>query len=408
MNSSNEKQIRLALVSPGFWPVSGSTEFAATSIANSIVRAGHQAEVLTIRWEKNWPTYFDFQGVGVHRINRPLAGPWGSFRYLKHLNRLLTEIDPDGILIFGLGDEAHAVTRAFANKTPCIIRLDSHVLGATDGKPAFNSRQFSAIQAAERLIVDSQWTANRLALHASIDSSKIDVAADPIHLPGSNTSGHEPDNTDQISKGSARVAISDAHPVLMIEPDQPLVVTCAPMDGDDGMLDLVKAWSRVIRKHPRARLWIIGEGKQSRKIWDAVREKQLVYTIIMPGSFDELADVFCAADAYVHPLKSNQSCPFLNLALSQGVCCTAYANEMTQSVIRSDESGLLVDQTPAALAESLIHLLSQPETRQRLGQNAAMSMETRISQESADSFLKPFLHLSQRALGSHSQDSTSG
>lgn len=395
------------MVTSGFWPISGSTEIAANLIANGIQDAGNEIEIVTIRWEKNWPLYFEFQGKPVHRINRPLAGPWGGFRYLKQVNRILSEIDPDGIIIFGLGDEAYSVTRAFSKKIPCVIRVDSHIFGASKGKPGLTSRQLAAIEAAERLVVDSQWTADRLALHKSVESAKVDIAADPIDTFAVKDDEAKLDT--QISKGSARVAISDAHPILMIEPDQPLVVTAAPMDGDGGMLDLVAAWPRVLLRCPTARLWIVGEGKQSRRVWDSIREKELVHSIIMPGSFDELSDVFCAADVYVHPLHSDQSCSFLNLALAEGMCCVAYQSNMSDSLIEHDRTGRLVSQTPQALAESMIELLEQPETRLQLGQNAASWMKERLSKQdrqSANPFLLPFLQLGRGALGSQTQEPT--
>jgi len=305
----NQDSKKIAIVTRRFWPICNSTELAACEVASAIDAAGHHVDVFTIRWEKSWPQFFKYQNLNVHRINRPVTGPWGGFRYVRNLNRNLTEATPQASIVFGLGDEAWAVAKTLADRVPFLIRIDGLVLGGNQTRPNFSTRQLTAIDAAERLIVDSSWTAERLALNAAVDTAKISIIPDPIPIDRDGLQR-------QLNKPSARIAISDAHPVLMVESDQPLVVTGAPMNDDLGMLDLVAAWPRVLRRFPHARLWIVGEGKNSRKVWDLIMDKHLVHSVIMPGSFDELDDVFTAADLYVHPLRSNQECSFLKIAMA--------------------------------------------------------------------------------------------
>ena len=138
MNSgTNSGSKRIAIVSRRFWPICNSTELAACEVASALDAAGHQVDVLTIRWEKGWPCFFKYQNLNVHRISRPASGPWGGFRYVRNLNRAVAGLEPEAIIVFGIGDEAWAVAKTFAGKVPFTIRIDSLVLGANDTRPNF-------------------------------------------------------------------------------------------------------------------------------------------------------------------------------------------------------------------------------------------------------------------------------
>ena len=155
---------------------------------------------------------------------------------------------------------------------------------------------------------------DRITNHPSVKNTSIYVVPDGIQIdPGATRTPSD--------YGASRVAISDAHPVLMIGPTQPLVVCGAPLHGDEGLIDLIDAWPRVLERFPKSRLWIVGDGKKGRQVWEYIQEKHLVHSVIMPGSFDDLHDILQACDVYVHPLRSDESCGFLARALVGVVCC---------------------------------------------------------------------------------------
>ena len=382
--------LHFAIVTRRFWPLAGSTELAAGDLAAALSDAGHAADILTIRWERNWPSHFQFQESPVTRINRPASGPWGSFRYLRNLNQAISDILFDGIIVFGLGDEAWSIAKAFGGKIPILIRIDNHFLGSMTGQPPLNSRHLAALTAAERILCESPWTADRLRLHPAVASPnispKIFVTPEPIRI------GSDLERTP-AQQGSSRIAVSDAHPILMIEPTQPLVVCGAPMNGDHGMKDLVNAWPRVLKRYPKARLWIIGEGKKSQKVWDRINDKHLVNSAIMPGSFDDLDDIFQAADLYVHPLRSDESCSFLARAMTAGVCPIVTNTRATRELVQPDVNGIVVDAgDTSSLTEAMLLALDDNELRDRLGRAGARStLNTYDASVVLDDFLDAFV-----------------
>ncbi len=366
-HSSGGRPLRIAIISRRFWPFAGSTEFAVSDLASAIQRAGHHVDIVTVRWEKSWPQNFEFRELPVHRINRPPTGAWGGFRYLRNLLRHLNEIQPDGIIVFGLGEEAWTIAKSYGGKVPFVIRVDNHLLGFRDGKANLNHRQVASLNLASDVIVESQWTADRLKLSANLTQDRIVVVPDGITI--------DPEHQRSIAgQGAARVAISDAHPMLMVDSTQPLVVCGSPMDGDPGLVDLVNAWPAVQKRFATAKLWIFGEGKKSRRVWDQIQENHLINSVIMPGSFDHLSVVFSAADIYVHPLRSAETCGFLARALVSGVCTVATSTAATRPVLDNDFNGILVpigDQK--ALANGILRGLENSAWRDRLGWAAMKS-----------------------------------
>ena len=363
--------LRLAIVSRRFWPYAGSTELAAGDLAGALNRAGHSVDILTIRWEKTWPSYFNYQESPVRRINRPATGPWGSYRYLRNLNQAIDELNPDGIIVFGLGDEAWSIAKNYDGQIPFVIRIDNHFLGSKTVQAPLNNHQIASLTAAKKILCESEWTAERLRKNPAVNSPnilpKIVVAPEPIWID-------ENHRRTPARQGSSRIAVSDAHPVLMIEPTQPLVVTGAPMNGDNGMLDLVNAWPRVLKRYPKARLWIFGEGKKSQRIWDRVNDKHLVSSVIMPGSFDDLEDVFQAADLYIHPQRCEESCSFLARAMASGLCPIVTDTRATKSLIQHDTNGFVVNAgDTAALTQAMLTTLDNRDLRDRLGRAGARS-----------------------------------
>ncbi len=384
--SSISEPRKLAIVTRRFWPFAGTTEMASADLAGAIKQAGHDIELFTIRWEKTWPAYFQFQEFPVHRINRPISGPWGSFRYLRALSRQLVELQPDGIIAFGLGDEAWTISKKFAKAIPIVIRLDNHEFGGQHSQLSLTARQITSLNTATRVIVESDWTAERLTAHPSVNTDSIRVVANGIRI--------DPVHRRSLAQhGSSRVAISDAHPILMIEPAQPLVVCGSPLNGDPGMLDLIDAWPRVIARFPNARLWILGDGKKGREVWERLLDNHIVNSVIMPGSFDDLTNVFQAADVYVHPLRSNESCSFLTRALVNGVCSVVTANRATEAQVENNVSGLVFPpNNPRAMADAMILALSNIELRDRLGLAALKSTRTAYDiKQLAQPIIEPFV-----------------
>ncbi len=370
MSASIDKEptrLALSLVTRNFWPQSGAAELAVIDLACELARQGHDIEVITARWHKNWPASFQIRGLPVTRVASPGAGAWGAFRFQRQLSRTISQRrKPDGIIVFSLGDETLGRV-ANLQDTPIIVRVDYRNVSYPKWTRLRNKKTFASLARAAAIAADSALSASRLEAHG-VDPNKIHLIPDGIAPPENPFRT----TTNQVN---ARMALSNAHPILSIDPGHPLVVCAAPLDDDGGVNDLVHAWKFVTQEMPKAKLWLLGDGSHGSQIWNQICSLEQVYSIILPGYFDDLETVFAAADLFVHPLRTSRACSHLSRAMNNGLCPVVVESEYTQPIIKKDETGLVTPAGhPKALAEAILHGLRRRDLRRRLGNQAQLSI----------------------------------
>lgn len=359
--------LTLAIVTRTFWPLSGACELAIVDLAAELQRQGHQVDVTTIRWRRNWPSQLQLCGVPVTRLARPRQTAWGNFRFQRQLVRALaSQANLDGVIVFGLSDESLGQAREL-RKLPVIIRADYRQTAYPHWTQLRNKKSLTALERAAAVVVDSEYSAVKLNTYG-LSGDRIHVIPDGV-VPNPATVRS---TTEQVN---ARMALSNAHPILSIEPGHPLVVCGSPLDDDGGVLDLIDAWKSVMQVMPQAKLWLLGDGSHGAQIWQRICALDLVYSVIMPGYFDQLQPVFAAADLYVHPLRTERSCSLLVRAMNNGLCPVAVESNFTQKLVTRSATGLVtVAGNPKAIAEALIHGLENRDLRRRLGNAARASV----------------------------------
>lgn len=363
---NRSQPLKLAIINRRFWPISGAAELEVANLCRALTTDQHQVDILTVRWQKHWPTELRYHDCDVYRLTKLSSGPFGTFRFLKALASHLGQRDYDRVIVFGLGEEAWTTAHTIDGAASLVLRITQIHLNNIH---EFTARQSEALKSAASILVDTPATADFIEQHRPEVADRIAVVAP---LPATPEDNFESASDSATSKTAARAALSDAHPILQIEPGQPLVITCAPMENDLGVCDLVRAWKTVQRKHTKARLWILGEGKLSSSVWDEILEQELVYTVIMPGFFDNLSLVLNAADLYVHPLRTESVCCVLETAKAMGICSVVTASleelksatksQSTRAFVGDPNRGLLVPrETPAALSATIDYLFEHPE-----------------------------------------------
>jgi glycosyltransferase involved in cell wall biosynthesis len=372
---------RIAIVSRRFWPISGPTEHFVADLGDHFSRAGYEVRLFTAAWQKGWPAQCSFREFDVRRLSRPASGPWGTYRYQRGLVRELDSYRPDSVLIFD-GEDLLPVRKAVGNHIPCIVRTDHRAISRMNR----TTQKTLRLELANSLICDSLRTRNELVLKKVALPKEVELVADGVQTVDSIS-------RSLVQQANSRTALGDAHPILRIDPAQPLVVTGAPLDGDGGVCDLVRAWKIVLESFPKAKLWILGDGPRSRKVWDTISDHDLVYSAIMPGYFDDLGEIFRAADLYVHPLRKPVNCRAMLEAIANGVCPLVTGTstepipkrntqgervgEMIQ--VERDSTGIIAPQSnPTALGEAITMALRNSETRNQLGSVAASEFRSAI------------------------------
>ena len=363
-NTDTAKPMKLAILSPRFWPCSGSDELALSDLAQTLAKQDHEVEIITPGWNTSLPAAFRFRNFNVQRIYRSTSAPWGGFRYQKNLLRYLTQNPVNQLIFFNAFSEFVSLAKSLAGKTPMTMRLHDHALTSLAGSITTKNRRTNLLKIADRVLVESESTF-QLLLAAGLPIQKLAIVPEGILPPDQPT-------TAFASQAVARQAVSNSHGMLTINPEQPLLVCGALMDGDKGMLDLVQAWKLVLRKIPAAKLWIVSQGTSSRNVWDAITSKKMIDSIIMPGQFDNYEDVFRAADAYLHPLRGSFGCSMLTRAMMSNLC--PIVTEPTATVLgltNNRQANTAAAGNPENLSNVIVQTIQNPIERIQIGLAAA-------------------------------------
>ena len=357
-------QPRIALVTSRFWPISGVPQILAGELAVGLKESGCHVEVITSRWEHSWNQSFTFQGIPVHRLPVSSSGPWGSFRTQRALTKRLND-RWDAAIIFGIDDHFEPTVRVLSKTTSKILlRLDDSIAPGQLLAESLSRRVLAALENVDQVICSDSNLMQRVVA-MGVERGKVHVVPDGVP----NLSDQLPTDKEQ---SQYRLALSDAHPVLAIEPNEPLVVTGMPLNGDAGIHDLVHAWKLIARRHPRSRLWILGDGVHGRKIWEQITQADLVYSVIMPGYFDCIDDLFLAADIYVNPARDVTGHACLTRAMACGVC--PISTDDVNGLVEDDVNGVIVArQDSRQLSSAILSLVDEPHRRERLGEAAKES-----------------------------------
>lgn len=376
---------RIAIVSRQFWPISGSTAHFTADLSDFFSSMGHHVRLFTAAWQKGWPSECTFRNFEVRRLSRPASGPWGTYRYQRALVRELDLFQPETVLLFDGGEDLVPARKLVGPSVPCVVRIDHRGLSNLNR----NTQKSLRLDLANSLICDSLRTRNDLVMRKLNLPMRVDLVSDGVHVPGRI-------DRSVVQQANSRTALGDAHPILRIDPAQPLVVTSSPMDGDAGVEDLVRAWKIVLESYPKAKLWILGDGPGSRRVWDTIADLDMIYTAIMPGYFDDFQEILNAADLYVHPLRRPVNCRFLMEAIAAGVCPLVTGPSAEPWVKRDldgrrvgelieverDSTGVIAPHgNPTALGEAITMALRNSDFRARLGSNAASKFGEAIDLE---------------------------
>ena len=360
------KPQKLLVVTRNFWPHAGLTELAMSDLVLNLADAGCRLTVATFKQSKGWSDQVFFQQIPVVRFSRPVTGPWTSYRYARTLSRHFQSNDYDAILVSGCGEDALAVTRSVGEYTPVFLMMDDGYVGVTD---KLHRKHIETFLSADRIIANSQATAAQL--YRLEEMPPVQVIE-----PGIRRSPAE----IFFDRPQIRAALSKSHPVTRTDANQPLVICATRMDSLNGFVALIEAWPTVLSKFPGAKLWLLGEGSASPSIWQMILEKDLAYSVLLPGYFDDLDEVFKAADLYVDVGGPELSGEGLIRAMSAGLAPVAFRHPVTKELIHDGIHGRLVfSGSPKYLADGLVDCLNDEDWRKSAGQNASEMIVDRFA-----------------------------
>lgn len=143
--------------------------------------------------------------------------------------------------------------------------------------------------------------------------------------------------------------------------EKPLVVYVGNLKVDKGVLDLARAWARVVEDVPGARLAIVGGGPAEGELAAAIAPLGDHVTLLGPRPLAEVPQWMAAADVITLPSHAEGTPNVVREALASGRRVVATRVGGIPDLVTSDELGALVPpRDPDALARALALALRTP------------------------------------------------
>jgi phosphatidylinositol alpha-1,6-mannosyltransferase len=179
--------------------------------------------------------------------------------------------------------------------------------------------------------------------------------------------------------------------------DAPVVVCVSRLVPRKGQDTLVRGWSQVLARHPRARLLLVGGGPLEPSLRKAVDARGLAHSVVLTGGVppELLPAHYAAGDVFAMPCRTRRGgldVEGLGMVFLEAAACglpvVAGTSGGAPETVREGVTGHVVDpQSPAAVAGVIADLLDDPERARAMGAAGRAWVEQRWSWKSiADTF----------------------
>jgi glycosyltransferase involved in cell wall biosynthesis len=182
-------------------------------------------------------------------------------------------------------------------------------------------------------------------------------------------------------------------------PTTPVVGTFAHLGEKKGHRELFDAIPTVLRELPDAQFWIVGDGVLRGELQDTARTNGFLDSIRFLGYRRDVADLMNAIDVMALPSR-REPCAlvYVEAALSRKPVLACRAGGSPESVA-DGETGLLVPvQDSAAIAESLLDLLTN---RSRAAEMGRAAFDRAVQLFGWDRFIRILEGVYERVLDEH-------
>lgn len=154
------------------------------------------------------------------------------------------------------------------------------------------------------------------------------------------------------------------------ETDSPRLIHIGRFNEQKNHEGLLKAFAIIQKQIPDCTLDLIGDGELRQAVEAQARELGLSGSVRFLGSQSNVYPYLKDADVFLLPSKYEGMPMTIIEAMGTGLPIVATAVGGVPDMLKQEESGLLTDCDPDAVAEAVIRLLWDAQLRERLGRNA--------------------------------------
>ncbi|MBI4316043.1 MAG: glycosyltransferase family 4 protein [Chloroflexi bacterium] len=348
-------RLEVAMLIQGYLPRVGGAERQLAYVAPLLQAQKVRVDVITRRY-RGLTAFEVVDGVPVHRM--PVPGPkaLASLSYTVAAVSLLRRLRPNVVHAHEMFSPATTALAARA-VLGCAVVVTAHRSGVLGDVYRLRRRALGAQRInALRRNVDAFVTISR-EIDSELEALGI-PAEQRVFIPnGVDTERFAPLPPDK--KQAMRA-------MLGLPADAPIVIFTGRLAPEKQLDKLVLLWPAVRARVPEAVLLIVGTGDELPGL------KTLAEAgVRFAGPVENVAQYLQAADMFVLPSLAEGLSVALLEAMAAGLAAVATSVGGTPEVIEHEATGWLAPPgDSAALRDSLITLLNNPDCRIRLGQRA--------------------------------------
>lgn len=371
------KPPRLVIVTRTFWPLVGGPETVIDNLSQSWHARGGEATVLTAQLHAHWPPQTTRHGVRIMRLPDAHTRFFAERRYQRRLGAWLINHRDEFDLVYVSRlqhDAATTVVTGRRGRFPVALRAESAGLTGDCHRQldTRGGRRIKQLCFRAAAVVAPSAGIQRELIAAGYPRDRIHLIANGVAVRSTPRSAR--------SRRTARAVLAEADPTLAMPDAAPLAVFAGRLHAGKSLPHLINAWSAVLEKDRRARLWLVGEGDQRVALAQQVRDMELAGSITFTGTFQDIDEVLQAADLFVLPSVEEGFSMALLEAMAAGLPIVATDIPGNREAIEHGRHGLLVPpENAAALAAAVIELLDMPGRAAELGRQARRRVEMQFT-----------------------------
>lgn len=385
--------LRLVMVSSRYWPLVGETERFIANLARQLRGQVSEITILTARWGSEWAAEAVHRETRMVRLPYAPRGGWNTFRYIRSVGRWLKEHarDLDVVYVTNVRQEAHAVLGALWGKQVAVV-----LRARGDDCRWFRSTHLGwrvkrRWTEADAIVAPTKSMTSEL-LASGCNSPHVYRIANGAEVAGPRTVG---------MRNAARTALAEVNHDLAVADYAPIAVWVGRLEEGQHLFELVEAWRALAARWPSSRLWLLGDGPLREALHARIVDCQLRYQVLLPGTFDELDDVFAAADVFVATTPGSDGGQFLLEAMAAQLPVVAADAPECRELVQADVHGVLVRPGEwGALTEAVGGLFDDPRLAEQYGAAARRRVQQAFP---ADRMAGEHLQLFQRVAGHRQQ-----
>lgn len=347
--------MKICMVTPTFFPMTGGTEVAIYEIATRLIKQGHEIVLITRR-RGSMKRMENIEGIDVHRvffISNPadvLLLQFSLFNELKHIARAGDIIHQFHPYIMGL---TTVLTKKMFKK-PLVLSL----MGSDSFNPIRPVRKISypylawVMNSSDVITSPSQDLAN----HAREQGCKkrIEIVPHGVNIDKFNLDNNGTEIRNKLGIGDNEI----------------MVLSIQRLVEKKGVKYLISAIPNIIKENPNVKFAIGGKGPEREKLENLAKKLNITKNVIFTGfiSNEELPKFYSASNIFAFPTLYEQFGITYVEAMASGVPILTTKQGAAPEIIEDGKTGLIVPPRDSeALADAILRLADSEKIRAEMG-----------------------------------------